>query len=363
MLSFMVFCSVWFLTCSDENSTEGFRPVRRFSVPEDHHVCLRCGGSNRSDVVWTHQDWGDQVSPYRDSETDEDALQRHRRLPDGGLCLQKLQDSDSGMYRCNQQPVAELQVLTGLDFRVSAGRTLLLPCSRSSRPKQRWYQRRPGGRREAILTRFKNGTVKPEREGGRLSYKDDALQILDLQPEDMGDYECNGDLQGRVTVLTVIPDPTSIQSTSSTASSPAVVGTEVVETKKEEKRRAEKALLLAAVVGLGLMILLLAVVCLLLTNRKCIRKHKYSAAQRHEDTELQPWKTTSRQTECEVSESPSLPEETIHYASLGRQNWRERPSRTPRDQEQQSVIYSSIVTRACPESHTQPRRFDMKLGD
>lgn len=84
---------------------------------------------------------------------------------------------------------------------MSAGRKLLLPCSGSSKPKQRWFQQREGERREAVLTKYRNGTVKPERGGGRLSFTNDALQIQDLQPEDAGEYVCNGLLQARVTVL------------------------------------------------------------------------------------------------------------------------------------------------------------------
>lgn len=85
---------------------------------------------------------------------------------------------------------------------MSAGRTLLLACSGSSKPKQRWFQQREGERREAVLTKYRNGTVKAERGGGRLSFTNDALQIQDLQPEDAGEYVCNGALQARVTVLT-----------------------------------------------------------------------------------------------------------------------------------------------------------------
>ncbi|XP_044028508.1 uncharacterized protein LOC122864857 isoform X2 [Siniperca chuatsi] len=345
MFSLMIFCHVWFLhtvlICCGENATG---TVIRFSVPEDHHVCLQWG-SDSSDVVWSHQDRKVLVTRQGSYETNEDP-QRYRLQPDGSLRLLQLDDSDSGEYHCNQRLVAELQVLTGHDFMVSAGRTLLLPCSGSSKPKQRWIHRREGGRREAIFTRFRNGTVTPEKEGSRLSYENDALQIQDLQPEDAGEYLCNGKLLARVTVLTVQPEPTSIQQTTSTTATPAVMNTDGVEIKKK-KKRPENALLVAVVVGLGLMILLMAAVCVLLTSVKCRRKKKYgraAAAQRHEDTELQPWKT-SKQTECEVYVSASLPEETIHYASLGRQNWRERPSKTPPDQSHHDVIYSSVITR------------------
>lgn len=87
-------------------------------------------------------------------------------------------------------------------FMVSAGRTLLLPCT-TSKPRKRWFlQRREGVRRELVFTWFRNGTVRPERDGGRLRYDNDALQIQDLQPEDAGVYTCNGRLQARLAVLT-----------------------------------------------------------------------------------------------------------------------------------------------------------------
>ncbi|CAB1451502.1 unnamed protein product [Pleuronectes platessa] len=280
-----------------------FGPLIRFSVPEHHHVCLLCDASDPSHVIWTHGD-GDVLVPEHDYDASEEQ-QRHLLLSDGGLCLLQLHDSDSGEYQCNEQPVAELQVLTGLDFSVSSGRTLLLPCGRSPKPKQRWFHRRRGGRREAIFTRFRNGTVKPEREDGRLGFMYDALQIQDLQPGDAGEYQCNGELQGRVTVLT--------------------------------------ALLMVAVVSSGLMILLMSVVFIVLTSTKCRRKPRYTAAQTLDDTELQPW--TDTPTEWEESESWSTTDD-IHYASLGRHNWSERPSRTPPDQDQNHVIYSSVITRA-----------------
>ncbi|XP_041811406.1 uncharacterized protein LOC121619636 isoform X2 [Chelmon rostratus] len=372
MLSFMIFCHVWLLHTVQircrENST-----VIRFSVPEDHHVSLRCGGSDVSDVVWTHQSRSVAVTRQGGYETNVDP-RRYLLLPDGSLRLLRLDDSDGGEYHCNQQLVAELQVLTGHHFTVSAGRTLLLPCSSSSKHRLRWFHRREGGRRELIFTWFRNGTMKPEREGSRLGYENDALQIQDLQLEDAGQYQCNGKVWTRVTVLTVQPEPepTSIQQTTSATATPAVMQTDVGEGKTEEKTRPENALLILAVVGLGLMILLMAAVCVLLTSMKCRRKKKSpcaAAPQTHEDSELQPWKPSCRQpgnstlrsapgpvstlntpvaclsAECEVHEGPSLQEETIHYASLGRQNWRERPSRTPPDQNHHQVIYSSVITR------------------
>ncbi|AWP21176.1 Hypothetical protein SMAX5B_003174 [Scophthalmus maximus] len=171
MISFMIFCYVWFLICSEENSSA----LIRFSVPEDHHVCLRCGGSDRSRVVWTHRDRDrEQVVPVTEHGSDDanEELQRHLLLSDGGLCLLRLDESDGGEYQ----------------------------------PRKRWFRRRSGGRRQLIFTRFRNGTSRPEEEGeggrGRLRFENDALQIQDLQPGDAGEYQCNGEMQARVSVLT-----------------------------------------------------------------------------------------------------------------------------------------------------------------
>ncbi|XP_060915344.1 uncharacterized protein LOC132990884 isoform X2 [Labrus mixtus] len=341
MLSFMTFCHVWILhtvlILCRANST-----VIRYSVPEDHHVCLRCGDD--SDVVWTHGNRNVPVTRKGIYETNDDP-ERFILLSDGSLFLLKLDKSDGGEYRCNARLVAELQVLTGRDFSVSAGRTLLLPCSRSSRPKQRWfYRRREEGRRELIFTWFGNGTAKPEREGSRLSYRNDGLQIQNLQLEDAGEYLCNGNLQARLTVVTVRPVPTSVLQTSK-AATPV---TRTAETKKKEKSRTENVLLMVGVVGLGFMILLMAAVCVLLTSLRCRKAKKYrstAASQRHEDTKLQPWKTSNTQSESAVPECQPHMDETIHYASLGRQNWRERPCRTPPDQNLNNIIYSSVVTK------------------
>ncbi|XP_070841042.1 neural cell adhesion molecule 2-like [Chaetodon trifascialis] len=275
MLTFMIFCHVWILQTVQircrENST-----VIRLSVPEDHHVSLQCGGSAFSDVVWTHQNRRVAVTRQDGYETNEDP-RRYLLLPDGGLRLLRLHDSDGGEYQCNQQLVAELQVLTGHHFVVSAGRTLLLPCGRSSKPRQRWFHRRDGGKREVIFTWFRNGTMKPEREGSRLSYDDDALQIQDLRLEDGGQYQCNGKTWTRVTVLTAQPEPTSTQQTTSTPATPAtpaVTQTDELDREKKEKKRPENALLILAVVGFGLTSLLMAAVCVLLTSMKCRRRRR-----------------------------------------------------------------------------------------
>ncbi|XP_028276010.1 uncharacterized protein LOC114445251 [Parambassis ranga] len=360
MSGLMLVAHVWFLLVCSENSTKGLQAelppssppplpllppsVIRLSIPKRHRVCLQCGSSDGSSVVWTLRDRKVLVTRQGGHTTNEDR-QHYLLLPDGGLCVLQLHESDSGGYRCNRQLVAELQVLTGHDFMVSSGWTLQLPCSGSSKPKQRWFHQREGGRREAVLTRFRNGIVRPEHDDIRLSVANDALQIQNLQLEDAGEYLCNGVLQARVSVRTVLPEPTSSFQPSTSTEQDSVTTTDAVEAKKKKKgrKRPENALLLVALVGLGLMTVLLVSVCVLLTSIKC-RRRRHTAAQRHEDTELQLWKTPSGQTEYEEVENLSPQDETIHYASLGRQNWRDRPSRTPPDQNQ-AVIYSSVITR------------------
>ncbi|KAM4724835.1 uncharacterized protein FYW61_013126 isoform 2-T2 [Anableps anableps] len=348
MLRFMVFCYVWFLIPDVidgvENSTGlqagNFRylasvsqsAVIRFSVLEDHHVCLPCGASADSSVIWTHQNRRVLLTWQGGYQTNQDR-QHYVLLADGGLCMLKLDDSDSGEYQCNQQLVAELQVLTGW--------TLLLPCRGSSKPRHRWLRQREGQKEKVIFTRFRNGTGKAEIDGNRLSYTNDALQITDLQPEDAGEYLCNRVLQANLTVLEEHAESTSILS-----STTITTVSDVFETKNTPKKRPENALLLVTVIALGLMIVLIALIGIFLTSMKCRKKRRRRyAAKRREETELQLWMTYNAQTEYEVFERPSLPDDTIHYASLGRQSWSQRPSWSPPDHSSTNVVYSSVLTR------------------
>ncbi|XP_014862742.1 PREDICTED: uncharacterized protein LOC106929979 [Poecilia mexicana] len=359
MLRFVIFCHVWFLIPDVidgvENSTDlqakSFRflaslspsEVIRVSVLEGHHVCLPCGGFAGSNVIWTHQNQRILVTRQSSYQTNHDR-QHYVLLGDGGLCMLKLEDSDSGEYECNQRLVAELQVLTGHDFTVSTGRTLLLPCRGSSKSKHKWFRQREGQKEEVIFTRFRNGTGKAEKDASRLSYINNALQITKLQPGDAGEYLCNRVLQAKLTVLEEHPVPDSIPSSTTIRTISAV--SVVFETQSSPKKRPENALLLVAVIGLGLMIVLIALVCIFLTSMKCRkrRRHRY-AAKRREETELQLWMTYNAQTEYEVFKRPSLQDDTIHYASLGRQSWSQRPSWSPPDQSSSNVVYSSVITR------------------
>lgn len=81
-------------------------------MPEDHRLCLRCGGSDSSDVVWTHQDRTVLVTRQKNYETNQDHT-RFQLMPDGSLCLVRLDHADAGTFRCNERLVSELEVLTG----------------------------------------------------------------------------------------------------------------------------------------------------------------------------------------------------------------------------------------------------------
>ncbi|KAM3595768.1 uncharacterized protein V6R79_002533 [Siganus canaliculatus] len=288
MFWFLVFAFVWFLqtvvTCCSRNST-----VVHLSVPEHHHVHLPCGDPEASVVVWTDQNQSITAGRWGTYETNEDP-KRFLLLPDGSLRLLWLDKSDSGEYRCNQQLVAELQVLTGSDFTVSVGRTLLLPCSSFSKSRVRWFLRRDRGERQLILTWFRNGTTKAEGDGRRLSFDNDTLQIQDLQPGDSGQYQCSGKAWTRFTVTVVQPEPTGFSRTTDPTQTPPVTETDEAEARrrrrkekeKERRRRPERALLIVGVISLGLMIVLMAAVGILLSILRCRRKRKKHGAEGRE---------------------------------------------------------------------------------
>ncbi|XP_015259955.1 PREDICTED: uncharacterized protein LOC107104473 [Cyprinodon variegatus] len=363
MLMLIIFCYVLFQIPDEIDSLENVQgpqagsfgylaslstsAVIRYSVLEDQHVCLPCGASASSNVIWTHQNRKVLVDRQGSHKNILDP-QHYDLLDDGGLCVLKLHDSDSGEYQCNQQLVAELQVLNGHDLKVPAGWTLLLACRGSPKLKHKWMRHREGQNAVVIFTRFKDGTEKAETDESRLSYENDSLQIRDLQLDDAGEYICNRIIQAKLTVLQENPASTSILpalSTSITTVS-AVPKTDVFETNNTPKKRPENALLLVTVIGSGLMIVLIALVCIFLTSMKCRNKRRQRyAAKRREDTELQLWMTYNAQTEYEVFERPTLPDETIHYASLGRQSWSQRPSWLLDQSGSNNVVYSSVITR------------------
>ncbi|XP_055750364.1 uncharacterized protein LOC129831221 [Salvelinus fontinalis] len=272
--------------------------------------------------------------------------QKYDLQPDGSLVIKELEPSDSGDYHCNDQLVADVEVLKGKNFAVSAGRALLLPCIVSSKAKRRWFFRKDShAKQEPILTLFKNGTMKKERKDPqkRFSYEDGALQILNLQPGDSGEYLCNGEKEAKVTVLT---DHLNIQSTT------ALMQTDVVG-KENRETRPINVVMIIAVIKLCIVVLLAGLLCNLLKGR--LRKRKKCSTvtgHKQEGTELQTRCLSnlgSDITQSDGEKSPSHVEDTeVQYASLGRQNWRER-SRVQGAQHQ--VIYSTVVSARPASGH------------
>ncbi|KAK6323745.1 hypothetical protein J4Q44_G00060840 [Coregonus suidteri] len=310
--------------------------VRRVSVPEDHRLYLACSGT--VDLQWRHHVNGIIVTKQGQSVAYRNH-QKYHLQPDGSLVIEELEPSDSGDYYCNDQLVADVEVLKGQRFAVSAGRALLLPCTVSSKAKQRWFFRKDShAKREPISTLFRNGTVKMERKDThkRFSYDEDsALQILNLQPGDSGEYLCNGETAAKVMVLT---DHLNIQSTT------AVMQTDVV-WRENRETRPTNVVMMIAVIGLCIVVLLAGLLGFLLIGRLSKRRKKCSTEHKQEGTELQTRCLSNLESEITHSdgeESPSHVEDTeVQYASLGRQNWRER-SRVLGDQHH--VIYSAVVT-------------------
>ncbi|CAB1351102.1 unnamed protein product [Coregonus sp. 'balchen'] len=296
-----------FVVFSDDSphlQCNSYRYMRRVSVPEDHRLYLACSGT--VDLQWRHHVNGIIVTKQGQSVAYRNH-QKYHLQPDGSLVIEELEPSDSGDYYCNDQLVADVEVLKGQRFAVSAGRALLLPCTVSSKAKQRWFFRKDShAKREPISTLFRNGTVKMERKDThkRFSYDEDsALQILNLQPGDSGEYLCNGETAAKVMVLTVV--------------------------------------MMIAVIGLCIVVLLAGLLGFLLIGRLSKRRKKCSTEHKQEGTELQTRCLSNLGKEhCPIS--PSHVEDTeVQYASLGRQNWRER-SRVLGDQHH--VIYSAVVT-------------------
>lgn len=85
--------------------------MRRVSVPEDYCLYLACSGT--VDLQWRHQVNGIIVIKRSQSV----AYRNHQKYdpqPDDSLVIEELEPSDSGAYHCNDQLVADVEVLKGM---------------------------------------------------------------------------------------------------------------------------------------------------------------------------------------------------------------------------------------------------------
>ncbi|XP_023665589.1 uncharacterized protein [Paramormyrops kingsleyae] len=307
----------------------------RVSVPEEHHIILNCSiqpWSTTSHLVWTHG--GDRVIAKRDGKVTSDIdRNKHSLLMNGSLLVSRLQSSDSGVYHCNKRAVANVEVLTGLVYNVSTGRTVLLPCKTSDKQKQKWtIKKDKNSKRKSVSLKFKNGTVLKEIDDpqNRFLQTDFELKIFNLQHADAGEYFCNNVKVASLMVTTETEDKDS-------------------EPKDGEISKSMSAFTMVLIV-LGMLILLAVSVGLIVWIR--VKNNKKGNLQ--ENTELKSQKESDleqrSQKKCHFLENErdgqEVPHEQateIHYASLGHQNWRDRPFVQEKDR---YVIYSTVVGRA-----------------
>ncbi|XP_060771431.1 uncharacterized protein LOC132882170 isoform X2 [Neoarius graeffei] len=290
--------------------------VQRVFVPKDHFLLLSCDG--QSDGEWRHE--GTSLMHVNSTK------QKH--FSNGMLYISDVEMSDSGLYYCNNRLMVHVTVLTGDDVVVCEGGTLYLRCTL---PKQRWaFRRTAGSRKEFISTRFKNGTVVKERPdpASRFTHTSNHLQILNIKQLDSGTYFCSGK---DIAVVTVTPESNTHQcpSTEATGSEnniPQKSGNVVL-----------VAVLALCVLAVVMVVLLSVIMCLKFSSRK------KPTASKAEDNVLHVQKThTDGVDAVRLHSADRLRScnDEIHYASLGRENWR---AQGWNQQSRQQVIYSTLL--------------------
>ncbi|KAK2920624.1 hypothetical protein Q8A73_000109 [Channa argus] len=263
-------------------------------------VTLKCSPDvGRSDPAWTREVKGKTKSVFGQGQDGQTEV--HSRFVvspvNQTLTITRVQPEDSGLYFCEEKPAAYVIVMDAASAQqflwlLGVFLPLLLILTVIFLTWRHTIKRRGGEQRDTVYAEIAD---RPMFELQQVHIPVQASRANERPLVHQNNYItcCDSD----------------------------------VKKKKKEKKRSENALLLVAVVGFGLMMLLLAAVCLLLISMKCRRKKNY------------------RYAKYAVFEGPSLLEETIRYASLGRQNWRERPSKTPPNRDHQDIIYSSVITR------------------
>ncbi|KAG7324650.1 hypothetical protein KOW79_012666 [Hemibagrus wyckioides] len=290
--------------------------VQRVFLPKDHFLFLSCDG--QSDVEWRH---GERSLRIVNST-------KQNLLSDGTLYISEVEDSDSGLYYCNNQLRAHITVLTDYNVDVCEGGTVYLRCSL---PKQRWaFKHNTEAKRVFISTRFKNGTVIKERPDpdSRFTHTPEHLQILNIQMLDSGTYYCSGKDIAAV----------SVTSESNTLQCPA---TEATESGNDVPQKSGNVLLVVilalCVLAVVTVVLLSVIVCLKFSGRK-----KPTASKPEESAlNLQNTRSQDADTSVTLQSADRLRScnDEIHYASLG-QNWR---ARGWNQQSRQQVIYSTLL--------------------
>ncbi|XP_064204956.1 CXADR-like membrane protein [Anguilla rostrata] len=319
-------------------------PTVRLSVPEGHYIILICPGREPTDsapLEWRDGD-GRVLATWQGHTAASAKAGRYSLLTDGSLFIRDLQPGDSGEFRCGDQVAADVQVLTGEEYAVSAGRTVLIPCKVTDKQKQKWtFRKGKRSERRTVFVRFRNGTLRKEAEDprNRLSQtKDNALRISDLRPSDAGEYWCNGKKAAVLTVRTENPDYTN-----RTAFTTEETDTETDVPENDDSDH--DSVSTAVLIGLGVLILLAGLLIFLVMNRKRNRKGDRRGIDQLDsmgpaDGARHPVTMATEEPQNKTQGDPTIEAGDIHYASLGRQNWRERPYTQG---ERHHVIYSTVA--------------------
>ncbi|KAJ8335261.1 hypothetical protein SKAU_G00409000 [Synaphobranchus kaupii] len=320
-------------------------PTVRLSVPEGHYLILICPGHDPRDSApldWTDGD-GRVVATKRGHWATSANDDKYRLLTDGSLLLQNLQPGDSGEFRCGDLAVADVEVLTGENYIVSAGRSVQLPCRVTDKQKQRWtFRKSKRSERRTVFIKYRNGTLRKEAEDPQNRFthtSDNALHISNLRPSDAGEYWCNGKRAANLAVRTEKPDYTN----------QSAATTEETDTETDVPENGDSgcgsAVPVAVLIGSCVLILLAGLLIFLLINRKWCRKgDNQEPGQLHSlrpaDEAGRPVTMATEEPQNKTHGDPLVGAGEIHYASLGRQNWKERPITQG---ERHHVIYSTVA--------------------
>ncbi|XP_048849985.1 uncharacterized protein LOC125719345 isoform X2 [Brienomyrus brachyistius] len=304
----------------------------RVSVPEEHHIILNCSiqpWSTTSHLVWTHG--GDRIIAKSDGTVTSDIdRNKHSLLTNGSLLVSRLQSSDSGVYHCNKRAVANVEVLTGLVYNVSTGRTVFLPCKTSDKQKQKWMMKKDkNSKRKSVSLKFKNGTVLKEIDDpqNRFLQTNFELKIFNLQLADAGEYFCNNVKVASLMVTTETEDKDS-------------------EPNDGEISKSISAFTMVLIV-LGMLVLLVVsaglIVWIRVKNNKKGNLQENTELKSQEESDLGEQRNQKKrhflENERDGQEVPHEEAPEIHYASLGHQNWRDRPFA---QEKERYVIYSTV---------------------
>ncbi|XP_069054054.1 uncharacterized protein [Lepisosteus oculatus] len=193
-------------------------------VPEGASVTLNCAVrkpvSSHEPVRWSVTPRGGVdhtvLSRFEDGSVvkgADDPQNRFSLLNDSSLLILSVKPGDSGLYSCNRQPVADLQVTTVI-ISVPEGHHLFLNCS-DPPPAQgtsdQWTYRRDreGDTQATDVT----GKIPNTEQKKYHVYSSGSLYIHDVELDDSGLYYCNSQAVAELEVLGGQPKRTQNSST------------------------------------------------------------------------------------------------------------------------------------------------------